>query len=1022
MNRENVIKIAHNIFNNVMPINEQLYRAELYINSKKPAGIYYLDFSNKINIENLKEYQENLLSKEYFENRGNLQWNYYILLFQDQFDPQKKLEIERNDRYARKFIFSETEFEDFFRLEPSSSFLKKDIVLEWKKNLDAADLQEIYKITPVLPAVERFYKNVTQKDKVKELTKGSRLEELKINYINKLELTDKYRLYPETDRIFKFKKVNLIKGINGVGKTSLFEAIELIICGKTKRNPDKNELEGVILAEFNDSLKVFYKPKQNELYRGRDLFWYSNNYSRDNYLYTSFNRYNYFNSDAAFNFANSTDESDIKNALFNMVLGPEYNYISERSEKFYGYIKTEFNRIDQGIDDSKQEIIQADREIKLLSLSNKLHQIKLKVVENIKTLKFKKQYTDIEKNLSEIEDHNNKLKSIIEKIKDDLYYSKSNNELNEKLKLIITKKRLVENSIEEIKGKETILNNLKLQAETITGKTSLITECKKYFVDKRLFEIKGINTKFESLLQQINRIKQTSEYLKQINVNDYNLSISLFEYLKEKNDLLSKLKGEKNIIDKTLKVELNKLGKVEKVTKEIKLLGKEFLALNNNATFCPLCQSKFEKNELKIRIELISSEENIIEAQHTQNLHKKLLQLDNSIEKLIEEINNANNIHKSCLILFPDEDIRKNSLTSIISSILKETNQLVKLDKNRKVLEDLKTLHSSYNVYESEFINLEKKVSQKLIPLRFNFESADKFIHLENDLNKQIESNNSEIEKLTIEKQEILMTLKRNLGIDNDRKSDINSIKEIVLKEESTLRRTIAYFSLLSELLDINKDDSIDDLDLTSLVLRKNIESFKSNLKSQYEIDAAKKRKEVAESYIKVNQEKFNRLKIAKNTLESLTSKDGNKQMEEFFYQNLNEIVDIFKTIHLPKEFESISFNKGQLFLTDMTKNKRKISEISSGQRSALALSIFISLNRKLQNGPNIIMFDDPVSFIDDFNALSFLDFLRFFVLKQNKQIFFATANTKLASLFEKKFEFLEDDFRTWDLKRISNI
>lgn len=43
---------------------------------------------------------------------------------------------------------------------------------------------------------------------------------------------------------------------------------------------------------------------------------------------------------------------------------------------------------------------------------------------------------------------------------------------------------------------------------------------------------------------------------------------------------------------------------------------------------------------------------------------------------------------------------------------------------------------------------------------------------------------------------------------------------------------------------------------------------------------------------------------------------------------------------------------------------------------------------------------------------------LSFFILKEDRQIFFATASTRLASLFEKKFEFLESDFKKWELKR----
>jgi len=96
-----------------------------------------------------------------------------------------------------------------------------------------------------------------------------------------------------------------------------------------------------------------------------------------------------------------------------------------------------------------------------------------------------------------------------------------------------------------------------------------------------------------------------------------------------------------------------------------------------------------------------------------------------------------------------------------------------------------------------------------------------------------------------------------------------------------------------------------------------------------------------------------------------------------------------------------------------------EISQISTGQRAALVLSIFISLNRKLQNGPNILIFDDPVTFIDDFNALSFLDFLRYFIVKEKKQIFFATANKKFSNLFRKKFEFLgQNEFREFQLER----
>src|SRR5690606_17017845 len=147
--------------------------------------------------------------------------------------------------------------------------------------------------------------------------------------------------------------------------------------------------------------------------------------------------------------------------------------------------------------------------------------------------------------------------------------------------------------------------------------------------------------------------------------------------------------------------------------------------------------------------------------------------------------------------------------------------------------------------------------------------------------------------------------------------------------------------------------------------------------------------------------------------LRKISESGENSILQDFFDTNLNEIKDIFKTIHSPQEFTDIKFEDKKLVLFKEDNVPYEISQISTGQRGALVLSIFISLNRKLQNGPNILIFDDPVTFIDDFNALSFLDFLRYFIVRENKQIFFSTANKKFASLFKKKFEFLgENEFK----------
>jgi exonuclease SbcC len=149
-----------------------------------------------------------------------------------------------------------------------------------------------------------------------------------------------------------------------------------------------------------------------------------------------------------------------------------------------------------------------------------------------------------------------------------------------------------------------------------------------------------------------------------------------------------------------------------------------------------------------------------------------------------------------------------------------------------------------------------------------------------------------------------------------------------------------------------------------------------------------------------------------------IQSDKASDHLEQFFSSNLEDVSDVFRTIHMPNEFARLEYDN-HLELITKTGKRRALTEISTGQRSALALSIFISLNRRLRRGPDILMFDDPVANVDDLNLLSFLDFLRLFIVKEQKQIFFATSNTRVSALFKRKFDFLGDDFKFWELYRM---
>ena len=164
---------------------------------------------------------------------------------------------------------------------------------------------------------------------------------------------------------------------------------------------------------------------------------------------------------------------------------------------------------------------------------------------------------------------------------------------------------------------------------------------------------------------------------------------------------------------------------------------------------------------------------------------------------------------------------------------------------------------------------------------------------------------------------------------------------------------------------------------------------------------------------------RLNRLADAYSALEQLQNEHSLRSaMESALQQNRDAVEKIFSRIHSPAEFQGLGSNWTTL-IRKADGSNASLKEISTGQRAAFALSIFLAQNAQLSVAPPVVVFDDPIAHVDDLNSLSFLDYVREVVLTDRRQIYFATANAKLATLFERKFDFLgEEGFRRFDLWR----
>lgn len=158
-------------------------------------------------------------------------------------------------------------------------------------------------------------------------------------------------------------------------------------------------------------------------------------------------------------------------------------------------------------------------------------------------------------------------------------------------------------------------------------------------------------------------------------------------------------------------------------------------------------------------------------------------------------------------------------------------------------------------------------------------------------------------------------------------------------------------------------------------------------------------------------QVKVERIESADAVIQDLLSHHSERSLAEIVLrENAVRIASTFAKIHAPNEFE-VRTEDG-FKIVRHGGGAVGLEEMSSGQRAAYALSLFLAMNERLRTAPKVIILDDPVAHVDDVNVLSLFDHLRDIALTGQRQIFFATADAKIGGLFGRKFRFLGEDFK----------
>lgn len=1007
----------------------------------KPVGIYFVDvgespFQKGFNID---EYQNRFIIEDYYSNPGSLQWNYYLIFIIDTQEYNKpnfqelKKEIESNNDYSRKYLIAENNIDEWLAqpLIPMASgkgVSLDNISVRWTEKLNNVGLNQVNSKKGIIPLVDEFIEDPSPKISPKIKRVKSIKEDIGLGKLMQLYIME-YRQNKLTGK-HDIKPVTLLSGPNGVGKTSFIEAIELCICGQTLRSGNQAESNAKIHLTFEDGTKLIYPSKDNSYYRMIDNNWYNNPYSRDNYLSKSFGRYNFFDTDAAQKLSSESGSEEISKAFIKIALGSEVNFLEKRIQDSYSRFKTKDNALTNKIS-KLSKILKEEKEH--LVMQNKILQ---EPGSFFKSLQFSYKKTnwkgDAPKKHSDSTENSflqvrNTIESM-ESLRSTLSWVKkpifsSINQENKRLILAITHAKKTRLSLTELNEQ---LGESIESKERVENQFEILQATKPYYTESKIEKLVGLNKKIQEGQVKISILRDNVKILSKIDLDKFvSLDDTFHEFeagLKSSNNILSKELKKKKIEMENLQ---EKYGQIESLIAEIKSLGLNLLEEDSARLSCPLCKTSFKKGALLERIkhfEMSHKDESSL----LDPLSREIKRKDRTLKKIKKQLSSLESIAQVGLDHWESEKFTKLPLRTIVEELVKFPNLLQETSKTVREYSDLSDYFTHRALEESEFIELSESISSEYSGMKISYKQRKKLESLElsnkrklGELNDIILNLKKNINKM---ENELMKAAKKEFEIENDLESYevlINRRYEKVILAES-------YYDFIRQNVTVKPEDSI-------LRVAKLLEGLSDKLEEyeQVQIDRKSTTLEIKRSEQRIDQiveEKENfakyqeRGKYALNCLNDLLTKDSkNNAADKFINEYQASILQIFKKLHVPNEFDDIEFkhNNSSVEISlkrSLTNEWCLISEISSGQRSALALSIFLSLNLSAIKAPPIIMFDDPVSHTDDMNILSFLDFLRDIVLKSNKQIVFSTANHRIANLFSKKFSFLDAKFSRIDL------
>jgi DNA repair protein SbcC/Rad50 len=989
-------------------------------------AVRYFDLTGNLGeaASRLREYQEDLMTETFFgqDSPADLRWSHYLYFVAGDEEAKApefhstKVQIEADRTYARKAVLTEKELDALLApTDKGPATPPADIASQWAQRLDALGLSFILDDAITAPEAARQIKAGRKQRLAMQAALAPLSAAEKVagsEFLKALTITG-FRKYP-SPKNFVFGRVNLIVGRNGAGKTSLLEAIEYLYCGGNKRLDDISAGTRVVGEFFGSSARLTTSASTTKLptLRARNAHWYAKADVKKPTLADSFGKFNFLDTDAAVGLSNNNDSEDrLRSDVARLLLGAEAEKLATKLARVGEKVDEAIRNTERDTDDIQRRISEARARLDALS---KAPQTSDTIYADLLGALSKWGWKSLPATKHGATDLSAPLQAAVVAARQ--LARAASHDANTEPTILIERRAGLESAL---KKAEELCEGIKdlMRSRTAAQQMEASLQSRHLSIEAlSRYRSAGLIEKSSQLAMLRARVDNVSARSAALGRALLDLGemrdsdMRLDEVMSWANDAFRQLDVAVRERSAAVKALESTMVSVNVLRQRLMSTATELLAKVPDPDHCPVCRAQFEVGQLKLRMSTAAEDGgNELLADAQAGLREAMGEFDQA--RILQ-----NALKALAAFVGPQLEL------SVRQAHRTVEESRATLEQDRLAINELERVIAQFAQDGLTEPDLHKRLAELGMA---SLPSADELATIQADCSNAIAAHTRSNEARENELAKSRLALADLTGAPAESANASPDVQLQHLRNRlADLDLQIAAGRILESVFDRH---CLDDVPLELRLEQANDQLSRLLTALQSEAHAVSTAQAEANSIATLEDRlteysgQLDHMRSARTLINELLQKAKTGVFaDQVMKANAATIGAIFAAIHAPNEFIVQTGNGGALTITrEDTQQSVSLQQMSTGQRAAYALSLFLSMNLRLISGPPLLLLDDPIAHIDDLNTLSFLDYLREIAVCGSRQIFLATADDKLAGLFRQKFRFMgPEQFRELTLSR----